>query len=126
LRVAEPETRYTLEMVGRFEALQALQGRGVFERPHAQLMAVEPDEAKWKRRPVLLIDNRNASRWVRVAEVATYFRVVLGQAQGHGVLDGRMSEIGATRLMYEVRIGKEHPRANLYRLPEPIESPAIP
>lgn len=116
LRVTEPEARYTLNPPGRYDALMALQARGSFERRHAQLIATEVDERKWSRRPVLLVDSETDRHWVRVNELATYLRHVIGQPLGHGVLDGRMSEIGAPRIAYEVRNGNSHPRMTFYRL----------
>ena len=125
LRVTEPEGRYTLSPTGRYDALTALQARGSFERRHANVIASEVDERKWSRRPVLLVDADTAQRWVRVNELSTYLRHVIGQPLGHGVLDGRMSEIGATRVQYEVRNGASHPKITFYRLaadgPEGVE-----
>lgn len=116
LHIAEPEGRYTLNPAGRYDALVALQARGSFERRHAQLIASEVDERKWSRRPVLILDTETERQWVRVNELATYLRHVIGQPLGHGVLDGRMSEVGATRIQYEVRNGNSHPKITFYRL----------
>ena len=116
LVVAEPDSRYTLEAVGRYDTLAALQARGLFERRHAKRMADEVDESRWTRRPVLLIDKDTKRRWVRVPELATYLRHVIGLQLGHGELDGRMSEVGADRIRYEVRNGKAHPHSTFYRL----------
>ena len=124
--VAEPETRYTLEQPGRYDALLALQARGLFERRHALLMASEVDESKWSKRPVVLFDRDTRRQWVRVPELATYLRHVVGLPLGHGVLDGLMSEVGAPRIRYEVRNGSVHPHSSFYRLaqsPDPSGSP---
>jgi hypothetical protein len=122
IRVVEPEGRYTLEPPGRYDTLIGLQERGQFERRHALAMATEADEYKWSLRPVLLIDHQTGERWVRVIELSAYLRVVVGMQLGHGVLDGRMSELGAVRQRFEVRNGKTHPHCSLYRLPADNQS----
>lgn len=126
MRIADAETRYTLESTGRYDALLALQARGLFERRHAQLMASEVDETKWSKRPVVLFDRETRRQWVRVPELATYLRHVVGMQLGHGTLDGLMSEVGAPRIRHEVRNGAAHPHSSFYRLaqsPGPPQSP---
>jgi hypothetical protein len=120
-RLADVERRYTLHPSGRFDALVALQARGLFEARHARLVATESDEAKWSRRPVVLVDSHDKVRWIRVPELATYLRHVVGERLGHGMLDGLMSEIGADRIYHEVRNGAAHPHGNFYRLPPDSE-----
>lgn len=118
MRVTTPETRYTLEPSGLWDALLGLQAASVFEPRHAKLMASEVDDHHWDRRPIRLIDAKTSVIWVRVLELATYLRHVIGLQLGHGFLDGRMSEIGAVRQTFEARKGNAHPRLSLYRLPE--------
>jgi hypothetical protein len=116
LRVTEPVTKWTLEPVGRYDALVGLQAAGAFEPRHAKLMREDVNEKHWNRRPIRLIDANSTAIWVRVNELSTYFRHVLGLTLGHGQLDGRMSEIGAIRQRFEARNGKAHPKCSLYRL----------
>jgi hypothetical protein len=118
LRVTEIDGAHTLEPSGRLDALLALQARGAFERRHARLMADDVNERHWDRRPIRLLDTVTAAAWVRVTELATYLRHVVGLQLGHGALDGRMSEIGAARVQFEARNGRAHPHLSLYRLPD--------
>lgn len=116
LKVSEIEGRYTLEPSGRYDTLMALQAAGAFERRHARLMAEDVDERHWARRPIRLVDSVTGVVRVRVGELGTYLRHVLGLQLGHGVLDGRMSELGAARERFEARNGTAHPHLSLYRL----------
>jgi hypothetical protein len=117
LRVTNLEGRWTLEPTGRYDALLGIQAAGAFEPRHARLMRDDVDERHWTRRPLRIADAITGLLWVRVGELATYLRHVLGLRLGHGWLDGRMSEIGAARESFEMRNGKTHPHCTLYRLP---------
>jgi hypothetical protein len=118
LEVCEPEEKYTLEPAGRYDALVAMKDRGAFGRRDANAMLANPDKSWGWRQPLLLVDSVTGRRWIRVAELATFVRTVMGSPMGYGVLDGRLLEIGAERLTYESRNGRVHPKVNLYLLPE--------
>jgi hypothetical protein len=117
LRVTEPVRHWTLEPTGRWDTLIGLQAAGAFEPRHAKLMRDDVDERHWARRPIRLVDTATSATWVRVNELATYLRHVLGLRLGHGEVDGRMSEIGAARQWFEMRKGNAHPHVSLYLLP---------
>lgn len=118
LAVAELEAQFTFQPPGRLDALLALRQRGWFERRHALQIATHLDQRNWERRPLLLVDSETGERWVRVNELATYLRHVVGEQMGHGVLDGFMAELGAARERFEVRRGALHLAMSFYRLVE--------
>jgi hypothetical protein len=122
LEIAKVETEHTLEPDGRYDALVALQERGMFERQDAQALLAPPSKAWSWMQPVVLRDSKTRRDWIRVKELATYVRNVVGVPLGYGVLDGRMLELGAERYRYEARNGKAHPCVNFYLLPldEPV------
>lgn len=125
LAVTEPDDRFSFEPGAIvWDALVAVQTRPKFERRHAVLMVTESDEQRWTRRPLRLIDARTGVQRVRVIELATYLRHVIGIQLGHGILDGRMSEIGAVRESFERRgtASRTHVHFSLYRLPKEAES----
>ena len=64
-----------------------------------------------------MADSADSSRWVRVGELATYVRHLIGVSIAQGTLDARVGEIGGERQRIEVRRADGHAAMVLYRLP---------
>jgi hypothetical protein len=120
LGITEPEERFTLTPKGRWDALQNLRSRR-FER--ADAMEMLHGGQRWQR-PVLVIDSADKKRYIRVADLLTYIRVVVGERLSYDSLYARMWELEASHSEIEQRKGKEHPHINFFCLPEPPKAEA--
>lgn len=115
VRTADPLRGWTLSKEHRYDTLRALQLRGVFDARRAKAFVAGSDVPMH----VLLIDHVTHWGYLRSGEVATYIRHVISPApMSQSTLDGRMAEIGVTRIRYEERRGRAHPHGVFYVLPE--------
>ena len=78
-------------------------------------MVDDVDERHWDRRPIRLLDSMTAAVWVRVGELATYLRHVLGMHLEHGASTVVTSGGSATRIRPEARTTL-HLKAAAYRI----------
>ncbi len=96
---AVPLTGHSLSPPKQVDGIQALLARDKFDYLRARrfLDAKEADPP----RPTLLIDNVTGERWIRVGDLATFWRHVLGVGvMSQPTIDGRLSAIGIKRHEY--------------------------
>ncbi|MGZ4185018.1 MAG: hypothetical protein ACXVSF_06495 [Solirubrobacteraceae bacterium] len=94
---ATPLTGFTLTGAGRPDALAALLGRKFDYHAARHLLDARKDEPS-PPRPTLLIDAQTGEQWMRVGDLGTYWRHVLGVGTiSHSAIDGRLSAIGVKR-----------------------------
>jgi len=109
-------TDLTITASGRVRALEVLLARSKFDylaaRKFTDPMEINP------RGPALLVDARTGERWMRVGEVATFWRHVIGVGEmSQPTIDGRLGAIGVRRHEYPFRfLGGGTRRVRLYRI----------
>ena len=119
LGVAELERPIHIPAAGTPRCLAGIAPAGWFERRHAVQIATRMTPREWERRPLLLVDSETGERWVRVERAGRPICDTSSASEmGHGVLDGFMAELGATRERFEVRRGALHLAMSFYRLAE--------
>jgi hypothetical protein len=113
---ASPLTGHTLTRSGQRDALSALLGRDVFNSLAAQRFT-DPKETT-PPRPALLIDNQTGERWMRVGDLAAFWRhVIVVGVMSQPTIDGRLSAIGVRRHSYACKdLSGRVLRARLYRV----------
>lgn len=113
---AEPMTGHTLTSSGQRDAIAALLDRNVFNSLRAKQFA-DPAESN-PPRPTLLIDSETGEQWMRVGEVAAFWRHVVGVGtMSQPTMDGRLSAIGVRRHSYACKdLSGRVRRARLYRV----------
>jgi hypothetical protein len=106
------------DRVQRYDALAALQARTEFDVARARRYVandLHPDY-RW----TLLIDAESDELWLRVGELTTYVRNVLGERIAQHTLDARVQEIGGERWTMEEdrrRSGMRHIILRFYGFP---------
>jgi hypothetical protein len=113
---AEELTGLSLIAAERPRAFEALLARNQFDYLAARRFT-DPTTTM-PPRPVLLIDSRTGERWMRVGEVATFWRHVLGcEAIAQPKIDGRLAAIGVRRHEYTFKpLEGSTRRLRLYRV----------
>ena len=123
----------TLTGNGVHDTLEALRARPQFTAPQARSWnagMLAPGE-RW----TLLVDSETGEQWVRVSELATYIRHVIGGVGhlGQHTLDALMKEIGSTRRQFVSdrrqrkggrRVGA-HATLALYSVPVDLAIPTV-
>lgn len=112
---AKPLTGFSLAPAGRPDGLRELLTRDKFDYLRARQFT-DPQESE-PPRPTLLIDSTTAERWMRVGDLAAFWRHVLGVGvMSQPTIDGRLSAIGVKRHEYPVKIGRSPRTVRLYRV----------
>lgn len=112
---ADPLRECSLAPTHRPDGLRALLMRDKFDyvraRKFTDPQAIDPP------RPTLLIDAKTGERWMRVGDLAAFWRHVLGVGvMSQPTIDGRLSAIGVKRHEYAVKVGGTPRTVRLYRV----------
>lgn len=112
---------FTMTASGRVKTLEALLARNRFDWLAARRLA-DPSEIN-PPRPGLLVDAQTGERWMRVGEVAVFWRHVIGVGEmSQPTIDGRLGAIGVRRHEYPFRSLGGTRRVRLYRIGAPEEA----
>ena len=105
----------------RLDALQAITAREYFGRLQALAYCDHRFEGH-RPRPLLFVDRETELRWVRVGELATFVRVVLGVSMSQSTLDGRLGAVGVERHLFAARAGERYARVPPVPAPGPFRA----
>lgn len=112
---AEPVTGLSLVPERRPDGLRALLARNTFGYVQARKFT-DPAEVN-PPRPTLLVDSHTGERWMRVGDVAAFWRHVLGVGtMSQPTIDGRLAAVGVKRHEYPVKVGRSVHTVRLYRV----------
>jgi hypothetical protein len=113
---AEQLTGYSLVPQTRPDALAALLARNTFDYLAARRLT-DPHEIT-PPRPALLLDTQTGEQWMRVGELAAFWRHVVGTpAISYRSIEGRLAAIGVKRHDYTFKPSGGTPRTvRLYRV----------
>ena len=109
-------TGYSLTASARPDALAEIVGRNKFDylaaRRFTDPNTIDPP------RPLLMVDAQTGERWIRVGDLAAFWRHVLGVGvMSQPTIDGRLSAIGVKRHPYTYKNSLGHTqRVRLYRV----------
>ena len=106
---------FSLAPETRPDGLRALLARDKFDYLRARRFT-DPQEVN-PPRPTLLIDSRTGEGWMRVGDLAAFWRHVLGVGvMSQPTIDGRLSALGVKRHGYAVKVGGTPWTVRLYRV----------
>jgi hypothetical protein len=113
---AEPLTGHTLAADGRPDAISVMLARPKFDVVAAREYA-DPSTII-KPRPTLLVDSQTPDQWIRVGDLAVFWRQIVGVGvMGQSTIDGRLSAIDVKRHDFSGRDRDRQPRhLRLYRI----------